>query len=197
MDISPDKDTLSCLTCRRRIERAVWVIWIELGQSGEFCDIRIPCIIYTRKSGLPVRDRIFGNFRKSKYRSKFLIRFLEITHQRVSLEKLWAIRKNWSCPEILDFYRKSLLTSVVWELNQRVVFYSNSKRYRVVSGVLICQLTVFESCCLCEYYSCPEREQVFRVCRKSKVCCSVVEWLPFLSLPHVVSWTRYWSAVLS
>ena len=113
MDISPDKDTLSCLTCRRRIERAVWVIWIELGQSGEFCDIRIPCIIYTRKSGLPVRDRIFGNFRKSKYRSKFLIRFLEIAHQRVSLEKLWAIRKNWSCPEILDFYRKSLLKRLV------------------------------------------------------------------------------------
>ena len=61
------------------------------------------------KIGTSVRDRIFENFRKSKYRSKFLIWFLGITHQRVSLEKLWAIRKSWSCPEILDGYRKSLL----------------------------------------------------------------------------------------
>ena len=36
-----------------------------------------------------MRDRFFENFRKSKYRSKFLILFLGITHQRVSLEKLW------------------------------------------------------------------------------------------------------------
>ena len=90
----------------------MWVLWIELGLSGEFHGVELSCIIYTRKSGLPMRDRIFENFRKSKYRSKFLIWFLGITHQRVSLEKLWAIRKNWSCPEILDGYRKSLLTNV-------------------------------------------------------------------------------------
>ena len=109
MVICLDKDTLSCVTCRRKIERALWVIWIELGFSEEFCDVGLSCIIYTRKSGLPVRDRIFENFWKSKYRPKFLIWFLGITHQRVSLEKLWTIRKNWSCPEILDGYRKSLL----------------------------------------------------------------------------------------
>ena len=109
MIICLDEDTLSCLTCRRKIERVLWVIWIELGLSGEFHGVERSCIIYTRKSGLPVRDRIFENFRKSKYSSKFLIWFLGITHQRVSLEKLWAIRKNWSSPEILDGYRKSLL----------------------------------------------------------------------------------------
>ena len=109
MVICLDKDTLSRLTCRRKIEMALWVIWIQLGFSEESCGVELSCIIYTRKSGLPVRDRIFDNFRKSKYRSKFLIWFLGITHQRVSLEKLWAIRKNWSCPEILDGYRKSLL----------------------------------------------------------------------------------------
>ena len=87
----------------------MWVIWIQLGFSGEFCDVGLSCIIYTRKSGLPVRDRIFENFWTSKYRPKFLIWFLGITHQRVSLEILWAIRKNWSCPEILDGYRESLL----------------------------------------------------------------------------------------
>ena len=111
MVICLDKDTLSCLTCRRKIERVLWVIWIELGLSGEFHGVELSCIIYTRKS-VPVRDRIFENFRKSKYRSKFLIWFLGITHQRVSLEKLWAIRKNWRCPEILDGYRKSLL--ILW-----------------------------------------------------------------------------------
>ena len=110
MVICLDKDTLSCVTCRRKIERAFLVIWIEWGFSGEFCDVGLSCIIYTRKSGLPVRDRIFENFWKSKYRPTFLIWFLGITHQRVSLEKLWAIRKNWSCPEILNGYRKSLLT---------------------------------------------------------------------------------------
>ena len=108
MVIRLDKDTLSCRTCRRKIEMALWVIWIELGFSGEFCDVGLMCIIYTRNSGLPARDRFFEHFRKSKYRSKFLVRFLGITHQRVSLEKLWAIRKNWSCPEILDGNRKSL-----------------------------------------------------------------------------------------
>ena len=35
------------------------------------------------------------------------------SHQRVSLDKLWAIRKNWSSPEILDGYRKSLLNTMV------------------------------------------------------------------------------------
>ena len=109
MVICLDKDTLSYRTCRRKIEMALWVIWIELGFSGEFCDVGLSCIIYTRKPGLPVRDRFFENIRKSKYRSKFLIWLLGITHQGVSLEKLWAIRKNWSCPEILDGYRKSLL----------------------------------------------------------------------------------------
>ena len=109
MVICLDKDTLSCVTCRRKIERALWVISIELGFSGEFCDVGLSCIIYTRKSGLPVHDRIFENFWKSKYRPKLLIWFLGITHQRVSLEILWAIRKNWSCPEILDGYGKSLL----------------------------------------------------------------------------------------
>ena len=109
MAICLDKDTLSCVTCTRKIERALWVIWIELGFSEEFCDVGLSCIIYTRKSGLPVRDRIFEKFWKSKYRPKFLIWFLGITHQRVSMEILWAIRKNWSCPEILDGYRKSLL----------------------------------------------------------------------------------------
>ena len=115
MVICSDKDTLSCVTCRTKIERALWVIWIELGLSEEFCDVGLSCIIYTRKPGLPVRDRIFEIFWKSKYRPKFLIWFLGITHQRVSLEKLWAIRKN--CPEILDGYRKSLLKplkSVLW-----------------------------------------------------------------------------------
>ena len=112
MVICLDKDTLSCVTCRRKIERALWVIWIEFGFSEEFCDVGLLCIIYTRKSGLPVRDRIFENFWKSKYRPKFLIWFLGITQQRVSLEKLWTIRKNWSCPEILDGYRKSLLKDV-------------------------------------------------------------------------------------
>ena len=111
MVICLDKDTLSCRTCRRKIEMTLWVISIDLGFSGEFCDVGPSCIIYTRKPGLLVRDRFFENFRKSKYRSKFLIWFLGITHQRVSLEKLWAIRKNWSCPEILDGYRKSLLKS--------------------------------------------------------------------------------------
>ena len=98
------------LTCRRKIERVLWVIWIELGLSGEFHGVELSCIIYTRKSGLPVRDRIFENFRKSKYRSKSLIWFLGITHQRVSLEKLWAIRKNWSCPQILDGYRYGVIS---------------------------------------------------------------------------------------
>ena len=111
MAICLDKDTLWCVTCRRKIERVFLVIWIELGFSGEFCDVGLSCIIYTRKSGLQVRDRIFENFWKSKYRPKFLIWFLGITHQRVSLEKLWTIRKNWSCPEILDGYRKSLLSN--------------------------------------------------------------------------------------
>ena len=97
MAICLDKDTLSCVTYRRKIERALWVIsiWIELGFSGEFCDVRLSCTIYTRKSGLPVRDRIFENFRKSKYRPKFLIWFSGIAHQRISLDKLWSIRKNW------------------------------------------------------------------------------------------------------
>ena len=112
MVIRLNKDTLSCRTCRRKIETALWVTWIELGFSGEFCDVGLSCIIYNRKPGLPLRDRFFENFRKSKYRSKFLIRFLGITHQRVSLEKLWANWKNWSCPEILDGYRKSLLNVV-------------------------------------------------------------------------------------
>ena len=98
-------DTLSCLTCRRKIEMALWVIWIELDFSGEFCDVGLSWTTYTRKPGL----RFFENFRKSKHRSKFFIWFLGITHQGISLEKLWAIRKNWSCPEILDGYRKSLL----------------------------------------------------------------------------------------
>ena len=44
------------------------------------------------------------------FRAQFTIWFLGKTHQRVSLEKLWAIRKIWSCPEILYGYRKSLLT---------------------------------------------------------------------------------------
>ena len=92
MVICLDKDTLSCLARRRKIERALWVIWIELGLSG--CNVGLSCIIYTRNSGLPVRDRSFENFRKSKYRSKFLIWFSGITHQRVSFEKLWAIRKK-------------------------------------------------------------------------------------------------------
>ena len=61
------------------------------------------------KSGTSGARSVFEKFRKSKYRSKFLIWFLGIIHQRVSLEKLWAIRKNWSCPEILEGYRKSLL----------------------------------------------------------------------------------------
>ena len=113
MVICLDKDTLSYVTCRRKTERALWVIWIELGFSGEFCDVGLSCIIYTtRKSGLPVRDRIFENFQKSNYRPRFLIWFLGITHERVSLEKLRAIRKNWSFPEILDGYRKSLLTII-------------------------------------------------------------------------------------
>ena len=30
----------------------MWVIWIELGFSGELCDVGLSCIIYTRKSGL-------------------------------------------------------------------------------------------------------------------------------------------------
>ena len=94
MVICLDKDTLSCVTCRRNIERALWVIWIELDISGELCDVGLSCIIYTRKSGLPVRDRIFEDFQKSKYRPRFWICFLRITHQRVSLEKLWAIRKK-------------------------------------------------------------------------------------------------------
>ena len=109
MVICLDKDTSSCRTCRRKIDIVFWVIWIELGFSGVFCDVALSCIIYTRNPGLPMRDRFFEKFRKSKYRSKFLIWFLGITHQRVSLEKLWALRKNWSCPEILDGYRKSLL----------------------------------------------------------------------------------------
>ena len=103
-----DKDNLSCVTCRGKIERALWVIRTELGFSGEFCDVGLSCIIYIRKSGLPLRDRIFENFRKSKYCPRFLIWVLGITHQRLSLENLWAIRKNWSCPEVLDGYRKSL-----------------------------------------------------------------------------------------
>ena len=122
MVICLDKDTLSCVTCRRKIERALWVISIELGFSGEFCDVGLSCIIYTRKSGLPVRDRIFENFWKSKYRPKFLIWFLGITHERVFLEKLWAIRKNWSCPEILDGYRKSLLNTLRITSNRWQVF---------------------------------------------------------------------------
>ena len=132
MVICLDKDTLSYVTCRRKIERALWVIWIELDISGEFCDVGLSCIIYTtRKSGLPVRDPIFENFQKSNYRPRFLIWFLGITHERVSLEKLRAIRKNWSFPEILDgTYRKSLLTALMnqggietrflpWELYSR------------------------------------------------------------------------------
>ena len=111
MVIRLDKDTLSCRKCRRKIETALWVIWIKLGFSEKFCDAGLSCIIYTRNSGLPVRDRFFENFRKSKYRSKFLAWFLRITHPKVSLGKLWAIRKNWSCPKILDGYRKSLLKS--------------------------------------------------------------------------------------
>ena len=109
-------DTLSCRTCRRTIERALWVIWIELGFSGEFCDVGLSCITYTRKPGLSVRDRFFENFWKSKYRLKLLICFLGTPHWRVSLEKLWAIRKNWSCPEILDGYR--LAQSRGWPLNR-------------------------------------------------------------------------------
>ena len=105
MVICLDKDTLSCRTWRRKIERALWVIWIELGFSGEFVH---NLHSKTGTSGT-VRDRFFEKYWKSKYRSKFLIWFLGITHQRVFLEKLWAIRKNWSCPEILDGYRKSLL----------------------------------------------------------------------------------------
>ena len=112
MVICLDKDTLSCLTCRRKMERALWVIWMELGFSGEFCDVGLSCIIYIRKSGLPVHDRLFENFRTSKSSRKVFNMVLGIAHQRVSLEKLWAIRKNWSYPEPLDGYRKSLFKLV-------------------------------------------------------------------------------------
>ena len=52
MVICLDKSALSCVTYRRKIERASWVIWIELGFSGELRDVGLSCIIYTRKSGL-------------------------------------------------------------------------------------------------------------------------------------------------
>ena len=64
MVICLDKDTLSCVTCGRKIERALWLIWIKLEISGEFCDVGLSCIVYTRKSWLPVRYWIFRTFPK-------------------------------------------------------------------------------------------------------------------------------------
>ena len=134
MVICLDKDTLSCVTCRRKIERALWV---ELGFSEEFCDVGLSCIIYTRKSGLPVRDRIFENFWQNKYRTTYLIWFLIITHQRVSLEKLWTIRTN-------SQHRKNLTISTTVRIYSMISEAETSKRVLFTSfpsEIIFWQLT--------------------------------------------------------
>ena len=134
MVICLDKDTLSCVTCRRKIERALWV---ELGFSEEFCDVGLSCIIYPGKSELPVRDRIFENCWQNKYRTTYLIWFLGITHQRVSLEKLWTIRTN-------SQHRKNLTISTTVRIYSMISEAETSKRVLFTSfpsEIIFWQLT--------------------------------------------------------
>ena len=70
-----DKDALSCLTCRGKIERALWVIWIQLGFSREFCGVALSYIIYTRGIGASDARSNFLTFPKQKDRSNLLIWF--------------------------------------------------------------------------------------------------------------------------
>ena len=138
MVICLDKDTLSCVTCRRKIERALWVIRIELDISGELCDGALSCIIYTRKSGLPVRDRIFENFQKSIYRPRFLIWFLRITYQRVSMEKLWAIGKKLKLSGDSRWLQKVALDKL---LRWKRLYYQCSRPHIYISLTMLGECT--------------------------------------------------------